>query len=174
MSQSDLRSYATWFHAAIPARIAELAAVVKSTPGYEDWAPNAEVDSLEVLGRWFEGQVETRKRSPNEIAEIEKTLVFPVDISADELTNRTFSLAMDIGMYFAQVVLRNIPGTHWDQSFKSRRDAEFGQPVIMGFGKVPMNPIRILRVIAYKISDGQPANLRGLYDRWAQKRQHSS
>ena len=135
MSKRDLRAYATWFHAAIPGRIAELTAAIKGTPGYEDWEPNAEVDSLEALGRWFEGQIETRKRSAAEIAAIEKSLLFPVDVPEDELTNRTFSLAMDIGMYFAQVVLRDMPGTRWDQLFDSRKHAEFGQPVIMGFGE---------------------------------------
>jgi hypothetical protein len=38
-----------------------------------------------------------------ELQAIKDRLVFPMDIPAEELTNRTFSLAMDIGMYFSQV-----------------------------------------------------------------------
>ncbi len=168
-SKKTLREYATWFHSVAPTRIAELTNAVKTTPGYEDWEPTGAPESLERLGRWFEGQVETRKRRPEEIAELEATLSFPIDVPQDELTNRTFSLAVDIGMYFGRVVLENLQGTRWDQPLSNKRFVDYGQPVIMGFGTVPLNPVRVLVTTAYRVSKKKPADLSGLYAIWARK-----
>lgn len=167
MAKKDLIAYAAWFHESVPGRIAELAKAVTSTAGYESWEPNATPESLEGLGRWFEGQVETRNKEGEEIEEAREKLAFPIDVPEDELTNRTFSLAMDIGMYFAQVVLRNLLGTKWDQPLGSKIFADYGQPVLMGFGTVPLNPVRVMVTTAYAISRKKPANLPGLYDTWA-------
>jgi len=167
MAKKDLIAYATWFHDSTPGRIAELTKAVQSTSGYESWEPNATPESLEDLGRWLEGQVEMRKKDADEIAETRAKLTFPIEIPDEELTNRTFSLAMDIGMYFAQVVLKNLPGTRWDQPLGSKKFADYGQPVVMGFGTVPLNPVRVMVTTAYAISRKRPAHLRGLYDTWA-------
>jgi hypothetical protein len=170
MSKKDLQAYGAWFHQVTPERIAELTKTVKGTPGYEGWEPNAAPDSLEVLDRWFEGQVETRKKNTDEIEETRSKLTFPIDIPEEELTNKSFSLAMDIGMYFAQVILKNLPGTRWDQPLRNKRDADYGQPVIMGFGTVPLNPVSIAVTTAYAISRHKAARLRELYDIWAKMR----
>jgi hypothetical protein len=140
---------------------------VKNTPGYENWAPNETPESLEALGRWFEGQVETRKKAADEIEETRSKLTFPIDIPEEELTDGTFSLSMDIGMYFGQVIIKNLPGTEWDQPLKNKRLADYGQPVIMGFGTVPLNPVRVMVTTAYGIARKKPARLCELYDTWA-------
>jgi len=166
-SKKELEAYRTWFHQVSSERIGGLTTAVKGTPGYESWEPNATPDSLVALGQWFEGQVETRKKTAEEIAETRSKLTFPIDILDDELTDRTFSLAIDIGMYFGRVVLKNLPGTRWDQSLKNRKFADYGQPVIVGFGAVPLNPVRVIVMTAYGISRDEPARLRALYETWA-------
>ena len=87
----------------------------------------------------------------------------------EQLTNRTFSLAMDIGMYFSQVVLKNLDGTKWDQPLRNEKFADYGQPVIMGFGSVPLNPVRVVVTLAYGIMTKKQSGgrLRELYDTWA-------
>ena len=104
-SKKELETYRIWFHQVTPERIAELTKAVKRTACYESWAPSARPESLDLLGRWFETQVETRKKTAEEIEEIRAKLTFPIDIPEEDLTNKTFSLAMDIGMYFGQVIL---------------------------------------------------------------------
>jgi hypothetical protein len=167
MAKKDLIAYARWFHDSTAGRITELTGAVTSTPGYESWRPNTTPESLEDLGLWFEDQVETRKKQAADIAEDRAKLAFPIDVPDEELTNRTFSLAMDIGMYFAQVVLKSLPGTQWDQPLGNKKFADYGQPVIMGFGTIPLNPVRVMVTTAYAISRRKPADLRGLYDTWA-------
>lgn len=167
MPKKALEAYRTWFHQVTSERLAELASAVKRTPGYENWEPILTSESLDVLGRWFEGQVETRKKSADEVEETRSKLTFPIDIPDDELTNRSLSLAMDIGIYFAQVILKNLPDTRWDQPLGNKKFADYGQPVIMGFGTVPLNPVRVMVTTAYAISRKKPARLRELYDTWA-------
>jgi hypothetical protein len=170
MSKQQLDAYVVWFHRVLPGRVAELTDAVRSTASYESWEPDASLESLEVLGRWFESQVETRTRTPEEIEEIRARLTFPIDIPGHQLTNRTFSLAIDIGLYFSQVLLKNLPGTRWDQLRKDRRDADYGQPVLVDFAWGPLNPLGLIEVVARKIAKGKPARLRELYDVWAENR----
>jgi hypothetical protein len=167
-SKAELKTYAEWFHEVTPQRIAALATAVRSTPGYETWEPNATPESLDILGHWFEGEVEIRKKTADEIEETRSKLTFPIDIPENELTDRTFSLAIDIGMYFSQVILKNLTGTRWDQFLKSRNFADYGQPVIiMGLAPVPLNPVRVMVTTAYRISRQKPARLRELYETWS-------
>jgi hypothetical protein len=39
--------------------------------------------------------------------------------------------------------------------------------MIVGVGRVPLNPVRVLVVTAYAISRQKPARLRELHDMWA-------
>lgn len=166
MSKKDLRAYAEWFHSIMPSRIAILGQVVRSTHGFETWEPDEAPDSLDLLGKWFEGQVQTRQCSPEEIAQTASQLRFPIDIPKWELTNRTFSLAIDIGMYFGKVVLKHVDGARWDQPMGSKNFADYGQPVLIGLGNDSLNPVGVITNVAYAIADGQPANLRKLFDTW--------
>ena len=70
-------------------------------------------------------------------------------------------------MYFGQVVLKSVRGTRWDQPLgKSRRWADYGQPVIVGNGRVPLNPVRIMVTAAYSFADKRPTSLRELFNAW--------
>jgi len=167
MAKKDLMAYAAWFHESTPGRIAELTRAVKGTPRHERWEPDMTPESLAELGAWFESQVATRKKSPDELETTKAKLVFPIDIPDEELTNRTLSLAVDVGMYFAQVVLKNLPGTRWDQPLGNKKFADYGQPVIMGFGTVPLNPVRVIVSNAQKAANKERVDLRRLYETWA-------
>jgi hypothetical protein len=172
MHKKQLEAYREWFHAIMPARLVALATAVKETPGFQGWMPDLSPDSLRVLGDWFSQQVETRPRTLKEKEEIESRLTFSIDVPSEELTPTSFSLAMDVGMYFGQVVLKNLPGTRWDQPLKNPRFADYGQPVIMGFGTVPLNPVRIALMLAYAFSAKEQSGdrLLTLYETWAAKR----
>lgn len=172
MSKKDLLAYRDWFHSVMPERTAEMAKAVKGTPGFEKWNPHFTPDSLGPLGNWFRREVETRKRTDLEMGEIKSRLAFPMDVPNEQLTNKTFSLAMDIGMYFGQVIIKNLPGTRWDQPVKNPKFADYGQPVIMGFGTVPLNPVRIAVTLAYAFAAKEQSGdrLRALFDVWSEKR----
>lgn len=108
MPKKDLKEYFVWFQNILPQRLNELTNAVQQTPGFEVWHADLTPASLDRLGDWFAAQVETRPRTDAEIREIRDQSPYPIDIPAEDLTNRTFSLAMDVGMYVSQVFLTHI------------------------------------------------------------------
>lgn len=170
MSGNELEAYREWFHEVVPERILELTKAVNATSGFQKWKPDRTPESLDLLGVWFDGQVELRRRTPEEVEEVRSMLTFPIDVPDGELTNKSFSLAMDIGMYFGEVILKNLTGTRWDQPLRAKSFVDYGQPVIMGFGAVPLNPIRVMVMTAYGISRHQKSRLRELYETWMKRR----
>jgi hypothetical protein len=172
MSRSELLAYRDWFHSVSQERIAQLAGAMSASEGFENWTSDFTPNSLVPLSHWFRIQVGTRERTPEELAEIRGGLSFPIEISTQELTNRTFSLAMDIGFYFAEVVLTNIPGTRWDQPLRGRTLADYGQPVLVGLRPIPTNPMRVMITIARGFADGSEPDdaIPKLYERWAADR----
>src|SRR4051794_11139445 len=97
MSRGELKMYFRWFVDVLPCRIQALSGAVMDTPAYEVWMPDNTPESLELLGTWLAGQVEARPRTMQERQAIEARSIYPVEIAHEELTNRTFSLAVDIG-----------------------------------------------------------------------------
>jgi hypothetical protein len=176
MSKQELKDYFRWFFDVLPQRLSELAQAVRQTTGFETWQADQSAQSLGDLGEWFAAQVETRQRTSEELQEIAAHSAYPIEISDEELTNRTFSLAVDLGMYFSQTLLKNYPTLRWEQPMKNKNFADYGQPVLVGFGPVPLNPVQIMVTLAYalvgKKQDGK--QLRELYDIWSKLLQWQS
>jgi hypothetical protein len=169
MPKQELERYFHWFMQVMPERLNELTAVVRSTPGYEDWRPDRTPDSLRELGRWLAGQVSVRSRTDEEVKKIEEGLIFPIEISGTELTARTLSLAMDVGMYLSDVLKTNHPNLNWDQPSTNKRFIDYGQPVLMKFKPGPFNPVRMVVTLAYGLAGHQKTAdaLKEIYDVWS-------
>jgi hypothetical protein len=174
MPKKELHRYYQWFMEVLPQRIKGLAEVIRETPGFENWQPDYSPTSLDRLGDWFAGQIETRNRTKEEIQAIESRLVFPMEIPSEELTNRTFSLAMDIGMYFSEVLLKNYPFLKWEQPLGNKKFVDYGQPSLAGFGKVTLNPVGLMVTLAYGLAKKTKTGrrLREIYDYWAKQARH--
>ncbi len=173
MSRSELKNYKTWFLESIPGRVEELRSEVVRTAEFKSWLADCSVESLELLGEWFADQVEMRDTTAEEDQQIEQQLVFTIKLPDKELTNRSFSLAMDIGIYLAEVVRNNVAGAKWTQAAGNKKFADYGQMVIDGLaGPTPLNPVRIVVNLAYGIGRGHQdgARLFGLYKYWAKAR----
>ena len=170
MSKKELKAYHAWFMNSISERIHELTDEVRSSEGCKSWQPDYSPASLDSIGDWMVTQAETRKRTANEIDEIKKNCSFEIDVPEWELTNRTFSLTMDIGMYLARVFEHNHRNVSWDQPLKNKNYIDYGQPVLVGFGNLTLNPVQIVSTIFYKISKGKGDGhqLRDTYDLWTQ------
>ena len=140
--------------------------------------------SKEELGRYFQWFMDllpqrvtiltnavTRSRTKVEIQAIESHLFFPMEIPGEELTNRTFSLAMDIGIYFSQVLLKNYPFLKWEQPLGSKKFIDYGQPVLVGFGPGPFNPVRMVVTFTYGLVSKKKTGegLRNIYKIWTKQ-----
>jgi hypothetical protein len=171
MSSKELGAYFQWFMGMLPERINELANVVRQTPGFEAWQPDNLPTSLDALGDWLSNQVETRQRTEEELQEIKSRSSYPIDVSGKELTNKTFSLVMDTGMYLSQVFLQNHSSLRWNQEFGNKKFIDYGQPVLVEFSSAPFNPIRMMVTLAYGLVDKtrNGRRLREVYDYWAKQ-----
>jgi hypothetical protein len=169
MSKKELHDYNEWFHKMRPERIAVMTSAIKSTPGYETWEPDCSPESLEPLGEWFRSQIETRPRTSGEIDEIQKRSKTPINVPGEELTNKTFSLAMDIGMYLSEVFLKKHPALEWCQPLRNKKAVDYGQPVLTGFGAAPFNPVRMTVTLAYGLASQAKTgkSLREIYNIWS-------
>ena len=162
MSKTELKQYNGWFIGIIPERVRELSRALVQSSTEEDCRLDLTVKSLDCLGAWFATQVEVRRRSPEEVTSSDSSLN-----EAWQLTNRTFSLAMDVGMYLSQVFLHQHPALRWDQPFGNKKFIDYGQPVLVPFeGNVPLNPIRLVVTLAYAIAKKTKTGkgLRDLYE----------
>jgi len=171
LSKRQLDEYFDWYVSIIPVRVDELAGAVKDSRGFESWQPFNSPDSLNELGEWFGTQVETRRRTQAEIDSIKRELNFEMDVPSVELTDRTISLAMDLGMYVSQVFFQNHPTLRWSRPLGSKKSIDYGQPVLVPFGRLTFNPTHMMTVMAYGFARNakKPDALREVYDIWAKK-----
>jgi len=172
LTKDQLWAYAKWFHEVMPARLQMLKDVVTSTPGFESWPADFKPASLADLGRWCLGTAASRKRSAQEMAELGRQSPFQIEHSQAELTDETISIALDTGMYLGEVVIKSIPGTHWGQDMSSRRSIDYGHPVVMGFDKECLNPVRMCTTMSYGMLSGHRGanDLCEIYEIWQGKR----
>ena len=172
---SELRTYGAWFLESKALRIAELEALVRSTPAFDGWRPDFTRASLATLDVWLPGVVALRRLTEEErraeIAGMRAALKVPAHVRDEDLgvetdapTARSLSIAFDVGVYFGETLVRNMPGARWQQALKgSRRYADFGHVEVVGVG-VPLNPVRVCTVVVIQVAQGQASRLAGLYD----------
>ncbi len=163
LDKPQLKAYAAKFLRDIPFRIQVLAHAVASTPMYASWSPDLTPDSLALLGNWYRGQVAIRPRSAEEMAKLTSGLRFDMGVPDWELSDRTFSLAIDVGMYLGEIVLRIVPDTRWKQILGSKNNILFGQMAVSGTGKRPVAPAHAMVIHAYHAVDGNEVDLRRTY-----------
>jgi hypothetical protein len=161
-----------WFLEHIPSRINILTQAVRSSPDYAGWINDFTPTTLDGLGQWFYEHVETRMRTEDEINGIyahSPGRFRNIEIPKYELTNQTFSLAIDVGMYLSWVMEKNVPGLHWKLITRSTNNVYYQQPVLVGRSKLVFCPIHLIVTYAYGVSDHSkgPEVLREIYETWA-------
>mgnify|MGYP006966082550 CR=1 FL=1 len=172
MTKIQAKKYFNWYKGQIPSRIAQLTKLITSTNGYENWHCDYSPDSLNDLGIWFMNHVEMISKTEQELSDydnIPEWLRSIISIETETITNRTYSLCVDIGMYFCQVLIKNIGGVELILS-KSKRhdDINFNQPVLVGNKNLEFNPSHIMQILAFGFAKKTKLSnrLRELFDIW--------
>jgi len=126
------------FVAVIPERIRILARAVQTTPGFEAWTPDLTPESLLPLGQWLSRVVRTTTSSEPEIGKLfaESPKWVHLWIRDWDLTDETFSICCDIGMYLSQMLIARIPDLSWGIG---KTALNRNQPAVRGIGKVDFN-----------------------------------
>lgn len=152
---NDLKVFFDAFMLNKPYCLDELIQSVWQTLGYEQWGADFSPESLDALGEWFAARVRERAQSSS-----------AVETGSEEVV----SLAVAVGMYYGEVAVRNNPPLGWHALNGSKRQADYGQPVVSSAGNLPTNPVRVAQAFASGIADGSKAagRLRQTYDYWMQ------
>ena len=171
MDRQEANNYYAWFLNQIPLRMNIIQRAINSTKGYEERNLNNSPESLVWLGNWLFEQVEVRERTDaerNAIYSDSPEWFKGVEIDDWELTNRTFSLTFDIGMYFGTMFLNNHQELKWTLVTKPKNYVHYHQPVIAGSVDRELNPVHIMTTCAYSFAskNSGPGRIRELYDIW--------
>lgn len=175
-TQKELKEYNKWYHSVEPERIHVVTHAIvedlKIEPAHLQFDPA----SLLAVGKWFAKSVEVRARTDEEINRFKENLKFPVDFPKYELTDRTFSIAIDIGMYVSRVFRREFPDLGWVQAGGGKTSVDYGQPVLSPFGGRVFNPTRMMVVQAYGLANqkGTGGELAELFDIWSNLKRSGS
>lgn len=172
LSREKAVQYFTWFCNQIPERLHELACALRANGGQHltlDFSPA----SLTGLQDWFRAQVTTVPLTPAEIAEELASIPEWLHHYAggDELSEETFSLCVDIGIYLGETMRHSYPTLRWELLLAPDEDVDFHNPVLTPFQhNLHFNPVSCVITTASRYAKGDKAepDLSGLYQCWAE------
>lgn len=58
-------------------------------------------------------------------------------------------------MYLSETLRKHHSHLEWDQPLKDKKFADFGQMILLGFGRPTLNPVRIAVTFCYGIVSGR-------------------
>lgn len=168
-TKDDLKLYGVWFEENKDKRLTCLEEVVRSTHGFENWNLDFTSDSLKVLGKWFRDNLEKTKLSEEEYKLKRSKTPDYIEIDDWDLSIKTRSLIVDIGIYFGEIFIKKYKNLKWRQYFsKIKKDVNNGHMVIPNFGKLELNPILVVLSIGWGFArkTKEADSLHDLFEIW--------
>ncbi|MCF5723579.1 hypothetical protein [Pseudomonas syringae] len=152
---NELKGFFDAFMLNKPYCLDELIQAIWQTPGHAQWRADFSPASLDALGEWFAARIHELALRPHHV---------------EAMPNEETALVVAVGMYYGEVAVRNNPSLGWHTLNGSKRQADYGQPVVSSAGNLPTNPVRVAQAFASGIADGSKGagRLRETYDYWMQ------
>lgn len=150
MSRADIDRLWKSFLTDIPARLDGLKALVsESVP----WVGDFSDQSLETIDVWLGDKVESVRSEAMRLSVpgIESDMMIGSWNFADyKPSDRSLSYAFDVGIYIGECLIHRVSHARWYQPCKFKRNADYGQPMLSGFGSIPISPIAVAQGIVYQ------------------------
>lgn len=162
-SQKELKLYRNWFLENKEKRISELSEAVNSSKNFENWTPDFTSDSLKELGVWLKQNVEIEKIPEDEYKEKRAKIPDYIELNDWDLTIKTRSLLVDIGIYLGEVFIHTYPNLQWEQYFSKVKNDNNQGHMIINLGKKKLNPIWIMYILGLELADNSEDKC-GLYN----------
>lgn len=164
------RAYYKWFMSVKDERVKILETAVRTSGSFENWKADYSITSLTLLQKWLESVIEKRPFTQRESEILSKRFIgtmLETEADTDELppwtlTEITESICHDVGIYFAEVLLRNNPSLKWGQNVRSKLYIDRNYPIVQGFRGMDFNP-RIMREHALDYVNGDSIDLHKAY-----------
>ncbi len=148
MKKKEVEEYFAWYMSEISTRIEMLKTVVMEESGIElDYS----LDSLVGLWGWFEGKIYFVDRDKELYQEALDRAPewFKPYVSDKFLSYETLMYAMDIAIYYGEIIVKNNPQITWGYFSKPKNRAGVNEPTLLGFtANMDLNP----RTIIYNLT----------------------
>lgn len=156
-----VKQFAQWFQENKEDRLRMLIGCVRSDPKYADWNPDYSRESLRTLARWLYDNVEPEKFTDEEYAIMQSRMYDSggrcLGVASEyNVTIRTKSIIVDVGIYLGEVMIHEHDWLFWEQELGGgRKSVDYGYMVIrIKFSKpysLSFNPVEIADVHAFRV-----------------------
>lgn len=172
LTPKQAREYFNWYVSMIPERVGVLSELFN---GF--WHHNVNFDysleSLDPVWNYFKSHIETVIKSEEDMRkEMEGA---PEWVIESELKDRRFPstetliVAMDLGMYLGETLVRNFPVLYWGFIIKPKNHVSVNRPVILGLKhKMDIDPWSVIHVMCLHVvrESHDQRGLREMVDVW--------
>jgi hypothetical protein len=162
LSKKLAETHFNWFISQVPSRIDQLKEFTRIGL---DFNP----DSLIELWKWFINHVEINEKSDEEIErELAGTEWLRNFVSTRKVSLLYQAVALDIAIYFGELIKKNNPKVDWGIIFTPKSFASVNRPVLRGFKIDSMDVIRITsnQVSALLNGEHNSKKLYEIYNVW--------
>ncbi|MGD7009134.1 hypothetical protein ACQCV8_13515 [Metabacillus sp. 84] len=172
MTKKEAQNHFDWYTGEIPARLRLLKQAYTETSEGKLEDLDLSPHSLVNLWTWFLSKIEIEFYTADEIADKHRKLPewLHKEVGEKKLSTATLCVAMDIGIYFGEVFVKNFNHLNWGVKFKPKSYAHVNRPVILGFsaGKQEMNPSNLIHNLSLEaIEEGsENKSLYNLFKVW--------
>lgn len=168
MNKVEAKQHYDWYLSQIPKRMEQLKYFVE---GDMSFSFNYTRESLIALWGWYLDNVVVENKIESELdSEIAHSTQMTIKhIRNNKISTKWLSVAVDIGIYLSEVIIKNNEVLEWGIQYKPKSLLSVNRPVVIGFNhKMTMEPSNLLLVLTRKILKGQynPEALVNLYDNW--------
>jgi len=161
-TKKELKLYGKWFEENKDKRLKLLISFIKDSKDFENWKADYSPESLKILGKWLELNIETEKLSKEHYIVKRKAVPDYIDIEDWDLTLKTRSLLVDSAIYAGEVLIKNNPYLRWEQYFsRIKNDNDHGHMVLKG--NIEINPVWNFYIIGMGVIRGSE-NSNSIYD----------
>lgn len=167
MKKKEAQAYFDWYMSEIPVRIEMLKEVVKEEANIDlDYS----LESLVSLWDWYETKIYyvDRDKDLYQKALDEAPEWFKPYVSDKFLSYETLMYAMDIAIYYAEIIVRNNNQIYWGYFTKPKNRSGVNEPTLLGIpGNDDLNPREIVLVLTRKSAKEKNKNrLVDNYNTW--------
>lgn len=167
LDKKQAGEYLTQYVRAIPKRVKQLEGIVRSERSFSAWKAIGTKEAMTKLGQWLKKHTRTRKLTRVEMEQQQALFQEPPwnqalesgSLNLDDWTldERSLSLAMDTGIYFAKSLLEVNPEIPW--KVEQNKSAVYYRRPILAISKgSQLSPTSIGEVLVMKLVERAPDN----------------
>ena len=157
-----IKPYEDWFLENKDYRIKTLENYIRTFAGFENLQMDFSINSLAEIEKWLETSIKSEVMPEEEYRQLRSAYPPEINIEKWDLTDLSYSILYDVGVYFGESIIHQFPNLKWMQYLStSKLNVDIGHMVIQTkYKNCRMNPIWQIRILGFKlIEKKEPSNL---------------